>query len=362
MNQKVQRYLEEMNAGCSGLSWESEDKKHFWGRNFDFNRIASDSKITFIPSGTPFYTCGTAIENNLNQDTKTISKFAVIGIGSLILKSTPTFFEGMNEKGLMGGQLYYRKLAKYQDQVTKGTLPLQPIFVVTYLLSTCATIEEIVHKLNHEVTLVNQPVLENLPTVHWMFTDKTGESIVVESDKNGLHIYRQTMGILTNSPTYNWHCTNLLNYSNIHNEDSTGIRLNNIKLDTSFSGNGAFGLPGDFSSPSRFIRLAFLKNYSPRGKDEIEAITYMLHLLKNVQFPMGIVDVGEDNTITTYDDKVNPFDYTIYTAVMCAESLHFYWTTYYNMRIQCVDMKKLLNQHKFVQFELHSKNDICFRN
>lgn len=356
----MKQHLNDMNSGCSGLSWKSEDNKHFWGRNFDFNRIASDSKVTFIPSGTTFYTCGTEIEKNLDESTKTISNYSVMGVGSLLLQSTPTFFEGLNEKGLMGGQLYYRQFAKYADSIKEGTLPLQPIFVVTYLLSTCATVAEIVSKLESDVTLISQPVFGNVPTVHWMFSDITGETIVIEPDVDQLRIHRHTMGVLTNSPNYDWHRTNLLNYAHIRNEDYPYIELNGDKIQACFSGSGAAGLPGDFSSPSRFIRLAFLKHYECKGKNEIEAITHMFQVFKNVQFPMGIVNVGEDKTVTKLDTGVVPFDYTIYTAVMCSESLCFYWVTYNNMRIQCIDMKKLLHKKEIIQFDLNPVNDINY--
>lgn len=362
IDKTIKQALTDWSAGCSGLSWISEDQKHFWGRNFDFNRIASDSKITFVPSGTPFYACGTAIEKNLEESTKMASVYGVLGMGSLILETTPTFFEGINEKGLMGGQLYYREFAKYADEVREGTIPLQPIFAVTYLLSMCASVEEVISKLENEVTLIAQPVFGNIRNTHWMFSDRTGETIIIEPDVDKLHIHRHTMGVLTNSPNYEWHRTNLLNYANIRNLDYPSVTLNGDTIEACFSGSGAAGLPGDFSSPSRFTRLAFLKNYACKGKNEVEAITYMFQTFKNVQFPLGIVNVGEDKTVTQYDSGVVPYDYTIYTAIMCSESLRYYWVTYDNMRIQCVDMNKLIEQKQSVQFDLNPVNDIKYIN
>ena len=359
---KIKQSIETLSAGCSGLSWISEDQKHFWGRNFDFNRIASDSKITFVPSGTTFYACGTAIEKNLDESTKLTSSYGVLGMGSLILKTTPTFFEGINEKGLMGGQLYYREFAKYADEVKEGTIPLQPIFAVTYFLSMCATVEEVISKLENDVTLIAKPVFGDIRYTHWMFSDRTGETIIIEPDVDKLKIHRHSMGVLTNSPNYDWHRTNLLNYCNIRSLDYSSVTLNDDTIEACFSGSGAAGLPGDFSSPSRFTRLAFLKNYACKGKNEIEAVTYMFQTFKNVQFPMGIVEVGEDKTITEHDSGVVLFDYTIYTAVMCAESLRYYWVSYQNMRIQCVDMNPLIEKKQAVQFELNPINDIKYLN
>ena len=42
-----QNLLEELNAGCSALSWSTLDQKHFWGRSLDFNRLAARN-IVFV--------------------------------------------------------------------------------------------------------------------------------------------------------------------------------------------------------------------------------------------------------------------------------------------------------------------------
>ena len=28
-----------LGAGCSAMSWETEDRRHLWGRNLDFNMV-----------------------------------------------------------------------------------------------------------------------------------------------------------------------------------------------------------------------------------------------------------------------------------------------------------------------------------
>src|SRR5699024_12677394 len=53
-----------------------------------------------------------------------------------------------------------------------------------------------------------------------------------------------------------------------------------------FSGSGAQGMPGDWSSVSRFVRLAFLKKYGVKGKKEEQGIAYMFRLLQSVSFPL----------------------------------------------------------------------------
>lgn len=344
--------IKTMDAGCSALVWETEDGKHLWGRNFDFNRIAEGSQVTYLPQGIPFYTKGTKLEDNLDEADRLETRYAALGIGALVLESTPTLFEGMNEAGLMGGQLYYRNFASYQEHAQEGELPLQPAFAVTYLLTQCKNVEEVVEHLEHKVSLVNNPIFGSVPTVHWIFSDRTGEAVIIEPDKDGLHIYRNSMGMLTNSPGYPWHCQNLLNYSNVKDADADDLEINGICLRQCFSGSGGLGLPGDFSSPSRFVRLAFLKEFAVKGKDEAEGVAYALRLLQNVAFPLGMVKVKDTGDLTKHDTNVSDYDYTIYTAVMCSESRRFYWTTYKEPCIKSIGFEELKEETSAKQLKM----------
>lgn len=349
---EAREFLKELNAGCSALAWETEDGKHLWGRNFDFNRIAQGSQVTYLPKGIPFYTKGTLLENNLDAADRLETKYAALGMGALVLQSTPTLFEGMNEEGLTGGQLYYRNFAAYQERARNGKVALQPAFAVTYLLTQCKNVAEVVEKLEKEVTLVNVPILGSVPTVHWIFSDRSGESVVIESDKDGLHIYRKSMGVLTNSPSYPWHCQNLLNYANVKTEDAEDLKLNGTVIRQCFSGSGGAGLPGDFSSPSRFVRLAFLKEYGIKGKNEEEGVAYMFRLFQNIAFPLGMVKVGDTGNLTEHDANVTDYDYTLYTSVMCSESLRFYWMTYDSLNLKSIGFDELKGETQIKQFGL----------
>ena len=321
---RARALLGDLSAGCSAVAWETADGGHLWGRNFDFNRIAADSKVTFVPRGQVFYACGTELEGNLEPSTRCTAAYAAVGIGSLVLRSTPALYEGLNEKGLMGGQLYYRTFAHFAPEARPGTLPLQPPFLVTWCLATCASVEEVARALEERVSLVAIPMLGTVPPIHWMFSDRTGESIVVESDRDGLHIYRNTVGVMTNSPGYPWHRTNLLNHPQLRPLDYGELAWGGERLEPCFSGSGAAGLPGDWSSPSRFVRLL-------TGPEEI----------------------------TPHDRGVVPYDYTVYSSVLCAESMRFYWLTYRNSRVRYVELSRLLKGDRPLQFALGEEPEFC---
>lgn len=353
----IKEQLEQCNAGCSALSWKTEDGKHLWGRNFDYNRLAEGSMVTYVPRNTKYYTCGTSLEDNLVAESCRTAAYAAVGMGLMQVPSTPILYEGINEKGLMGGQLYYREFAHYAQTARANTCPLQPPFVVYHFLAQCATVEEVADRLEREFTLTAIPMFGTVPPLHWSFSDRTGESIVIEPDRDGVHIYRRTLGVMANSPSYLWHRLNLLNYAGIRDLDYDGLELNGERLEQCFSGSGAQGMPGDWSSPSRFVRLAFLREHCVKGKSEEEGIAYMLHLFQSAAFPLGMVRVSDQGHVTQFDKDPIPFDYTVYTSAMCAESLRYYWTTYENQRVQFVDLHHLLAQDRPRQFELGRNAD-----
>lgn len=324
-----------LEAGCSALSWHTADGKHLWGRNYDFDRLAEGSGVLFLPRNLE-YSPRVGAEGPVCR-----SRYACMGMG-LSLSPTPVLYEGLNERGLMGGQLYYRGFACYGGTPRSGTLPIQPPFLVVHLLAQCATVEEVAAHLEQEAFLVDEPLLGTVPPLHWSFCDRTGESLVVEPDRDGLHLYRGTIGVMTNSPGYPWHRLNLLNYTGIDPRDRTGTDFGDGGPEPCFSGRGAQGMPGDWSSPSRFVRLAFLRRYAIPGGDEEEGVARMFRLLQSAAFPLGMVQVGETGPRTELDTQVSAYDYTVYTGVCCAESLRYYWTTYDNQRIRYAQLESLL--------------------
>ena len=113
-------------------------------------------------------------------------------------------------------------------------------------------------------------------------------------------------------------------------------------LDAVVAGGGSLlfrqrysGASRRFTSPSRFVRLAFLKKYGVKGKNEKDGVTRLFHMMHHAAFPPGLAVVGEPGENMPYDERMVPYDYTIYTSVMCAQSGRFYWTTFENMNIRC---------------------------
>lgn len=347
MNSKIRQVAKQLNAGCSSIAWETQDGKHIWGRNYDFNSIA-ESATTVVPRGLKYYTAGTPYDHNLSEENIVTAKYAAVGVGTMAMQVTPVFYEGINEKGLMGGQLFYAGFASFPDVPRPNSQELNPGYVVTHALLQCATVDEVVDLLTKKATCVNQALAGSTATVHWAFSDRSGETIIIEPDNQQITIYRHTAGVMTNSPDYRWHKQNLLSYLNVKNDEFPDRNMDGIEVQKPFKGTGALGLPGDFTSQSRFIRASFLKYYGIKGQNEEEGIQYLFHLLDNVAMPLGIVKVSDHGNQQDYDE-------TIYSAAMCAESLKFYWKSYKNSTVQCVDLNHELNNSEVKSFPLNNE-------
>ena len=338
-----------LSAGCSAVSWSTCDGRHLWGRNFEFDRIARGSMVTFLPRGTDYPTRSSP--DGSHRGSLHTARFSCAGTGLLLPGTGPILYDGINEQGLMGGQLYYRGFARYERTVRPGTSPLQPPFLVFHVLAQCATVDEAAALLGAS-TLVDEPLLGAVPPLHWSFTDRTGETMVVEPDEDGLHIYRNTLGVMTNSPGYPWHRLNLLNYAAIRPLDHDTVAVEGTGLTQCFSGSGAQGLPGDWSSPSRFVRLAFLRTHCVKGKTEQEGVPRLFRMLQSAAFPLGMVAVSQPDGTGELDDGVLPFDYTVYTCAACAESGRYYWTSYDDPGVRYVELDRLAAHDHPVRFPL----------
>ena len=107
-------------AGCSALSWHTEDGKHLWGRNLDFNRLAEGTMVTFFPTGTIYRIFGTEDPSG-TQEIRRTARYAAAGMGLYPTSGIAILYEGINSQGLMGGQLYYRTLAHYSAHCRPST-------------------------------------------------------------------------------------------------------------------------------------------------------------------------------------------------------------------------------------------------
>ncbi len=327
---------------CSSFSWDTKDGKHLLGRTYDDYGSLSENAIFCINRNHTI---------NLLCKGKNIinTKYAFVGMGIKGLNN-PIFVDGINEKGVMGALLRYPKFAKYNTQ-TYSNFNVNPAFLLNYILGSCKNLDEVCDKIEN-LNLVNEKIFGKEIPVHFIFSDSTGETVIIEPDDSKITIHRNSIGVLTNSPNYKWHEQNLRNYIGVTPcKISEQVFCNKVFKDFGFTG---LDLPGGYSSVDRFSRIALLKNYAIKGKNEIEGIEKMFHNFSSVDIPSGIVCNEKDGEIH--------YEMTLCMSAMCSESMIYYFNVYNNRRICAIDLKKEINNREIKIINLPTEQDILFLN
>lgn len=251
------------------------------------------------------------------------SHYAMIGIGC-IRDGYPLYYDGANEKGLAMAGLNFVQSADY-GKPESGKINVAQFELLPWILASCATVEE-AKTLLGEVCVTDTAFSSELPSarLHWILADDR-ETMVLEVMADGMHIYPNLIGVLTNEPQFPLQVTNLNSYVNLTTEMPENRFSKSLPLRPYSRGMGALGLPGDLSSISRFVRAAFWKEHTLWGETEAACVSSFFHLLDTVKMVKGCcrTEAGEE-------------EYTLYQS--CYHGGVCYYTTYENRQITAVDM------------------------
>ena len=333
-----------MEFACSSFSWETKDGRHLLGRTYDqFGDLAAN-RVIGVPPGAG---CSPSLhpEGEAPSGRYAYTGMAVLGFGE------PILVEGVKAAGLMGALLHYPEYAVYPKKAEPEKTAVHPGRLLAWLLCRCAGVREAVEAMN-AITLVDEPIQGKPLPAHYILSDKTGETLVIEPDAGGVRIHRNTIGVLTNSPDYRWHRTNLRNFVGVTNlpKAPRTIAGHEIREFGERLGGGT-GLPGDYSSPSRFVRMAFMKEYAVRGENEVDGVSRMFRTFAMVDIPEGLAKGDPDYEV---------YEQTLCTSVLCAESGLYYFAPAQNRRISAVRLPERGNGAQY--FDLGDSQDIDWRN
>lgn len=328
---------------CTGLTLETKDGCHLFGRSMDIP-LEFNQSVNFIPRNFSWKNVVT------NESSKT--KYAILGMATII-DEHPMFADGLNEMGLSCAGLYFGGFAEYEEDIISEKENMGPYDLILWALGNFQNLTELKDALKN-LNIVNKPFSPSvpLPLLHWIVSDKSGNSIVIEKTKDKLNIFDNPIGVLTNSPPFDWHLINLRQYIGLRPKQSDNIKFINLEIAPFSQGSGAFGLPGDFTSPSRFVRATFLKNNITCIDNEAEGITGFFHILSNCSMPSGSI-------LTTDNHNYK----TIYTAAMCLETGTYYYHTYDNRQINSINLfKEDLNSKEIKSYPYRNKQSIFCEN
>ncbi len=318
---------------CTALHLTAKDGGVVVGRTMEFGLdVKSDGVI--VPAGVKLSSSLPKEEGGIKYKTK----YGLVGLNFM---GKHMVVDGMNEKGLYVGALYLPGYAHYPKVEAKtASKSMAPEDYVAWLLSNFSSVEEVKKNYN-KVILVQHPQKEiggeSFPG-HFLVTDKSGASVVIEPLKGGLKIYDNPLGVLTNSPTFDWHMINLSNYVNLSAVNVPKINLKNKKIKSFGQGSGLVGIPGDYTPPSRFVRAVAFSHAAIQLPTAKETFTEVFHVMNSFDIPLGTVREVQG-------DKIH-YDYTQWTSVADLKNLVYGVKTYTDQSIRVIDVKKALEAAK----------------
>lgn len=298
---------------CTAVSFVTRD--HYFGRNLDLEYSYHET-VTITPRNYPF---------RFRHVTLPTAHLAIIGM-AYVQNGYPLYYDAVNEAGLGMAGLNFPVNAVWKpfDETKENVSPFE---LIPRILGYCKTVDEACAVLR-TINPLNENFSPELPLspLHWLIADAT-RAVTVEFCADGLHLHENPVGVLTNNPPFEFQMFNLSNYLKLSKEPAQDTFAAGLKLDQYSRGMGGLGLPGDLSSASRFVKVAFTKMNSVCENDEASSVSQFFHILRSVTQQRGCVHLGGDK-----------YEYTIYSSCCNASSGIYYYTTYDNQQVCAVDM------------------------
>ena len=298
---------------CTCIAYQNKD--FYFGRNLDLD-CSFGEQVVVTPRNFSLEFRNTEWEKR---------HYAMIGMASAS-ETFPLYAEAVNEKGLAMAGLNFPGNAFYQEPDGKG-LELASFEIIAWILGKCASVEEAEAYLTG-MKIVNLSFAPRMPAapLHWMLADRS-KCLVLEAVEEGLKVYENPFGVLTNNPPFPFHQMNMGNYLNLTSKSPKNRFSEGLVLNPCSQGMGALGLPGDASSSSRFVRDAFYKWNSVSEPSEQANVSQFFHILDGVAMIRGSV-ITDQGTC----------DITLYSCCMNTQTGVYYYKTYEDSRLRRIDM------------------------
>ncbi len=298
---------------CTGIRFTDDKGNLYFGRNLDWTFSYGES-VVITQRG---------FSNPKFMDGKVETKHALIGM-AVVAEGLPMYLDCGNEAGLAIAGLNFPGYAEYEDAPVEGKVNVAAYAFPTYVASQFATVDEAEAALAN-VAIVGESINDHyeVSLLHWLISDKD-RAIVVEYTQDGMHVYHDDLDVLTNQPTFPYHHENVRSYLHCTPDyPSQPIVWGEDQLEPYGSGSGMRGIPGDFYSPSRFVRAAYLNAHYPQQQGEAANVSRLFHTLLGVSMVKGGAKVADGD-----------FEYTLYTGGYSAATQTYYYSTYEDLAVK----------------------------
>ena len=323
---------------CTAATYKTKD--FYFGRTLDYEFSYGD-EVTITPRNYPFH---------LREMGDMTTHHAMIGM-AYVAEDYPFYYDAVNEKGLGMASLNFVGNAACWDK-KEGRDNIAQFEFIPWILGQCTTVKE-ARQLIEKMNLLNVPYNDKLPLsqLHWIIADRE-ECITVEAVDEGIKIYDNPVGVLTNNPPFDKQLFALNNYMHLSVKSPENTFGKGLELQRYSRGMGAIGLPGDLSSQSRFVRVAFTKMNSLSGDGEKESVSQFFHILNSVDQQRGCCELDDGK-----------YEITIYTSCCNTAKGIYYYTSYDNHQITAVDMhRENLDGDMLVRYPIIKEEQIRMQN
>ena len=317
---------------CTSVLMKGENS--YFGRNMDLH-YPLEKNVIITPRKYPF---------SFRMADKVNEHFALIGMG-MVRGGYPLYFEAANEHGLAMAGLNFPSNAYYPKETDNEKYNISPFELIPWVLGGCRTVDDAEKLLEDtHICAIDFSSEISLSPLHWHIADRE-RSVVFEVTKKGQKVYKNPTNVMTNNPIFDFHLHNLALYLNLSNENRENTFADMGVLPFS-GGFGAIGLPGDFSSTSRFVKAAFLLANSNES-----TVSQFFHILDSVAMVKGSIKVDESDDVTLYSSAID-FENSVY-----------YYKTQKNNRICAVKMNGVqLDGSGLFIYSADEGQDVFFKN
>lgn len=323
---------------CTAVNITAKDGTVIAGRTMEW---AYDMKwqINSMPAGTAFELSAPSALKLPVVAQKT--KYALVGISPSVLPGAPALLEGQNSAGLSMSANFLPGFTEYQTVSASDKHYVSILEFGTMVLGMYASVEEIKKELpKYKVWYDSSlPAGPTPPWLHYVLTDPTGASVIVEFVGGQMRMHDNVASVLTNSPTYDWQVTNLRNYLSLSNFARSSVEVNGQNVTEIGQGGGLMGLPADYTPPSRFVRAAYLRHFADVPQTRAENVQLVAHILNNVDIPKGVAASKDGDKVIS--------DYTQWVAIKDLTNAQWHFTNYQNRtNYVTIDLKSLFESSK----------------
>lgn len=261
--------------------------------------------------------------------TQWMNRYGYLGVTPLGMGFS---FDGMNEKGLSFGYLWLPGVTQYPT-VPPGQMgqALDFVDLGDWLLGNFATVAQVKGALKNVYVWGHEVPQLGLPPIHVAVHDAMGNHLVIEFIGGKMVVSDNPISVLTNSPPFDWHIMNLQNYLNLNASNPNSITFRGVPIGPLGQGSGFLGIPGDWSPPSRFVKIATYLRFAKAAATGLDGVNLAEHLLNSVDIPLGEVrDPGKETG-----------DYTQWVVIKDQSQKVFYFRTYEDLSLKMIDLKKI---------------------